>query len=75
MGIFIKNNADRRSGIERRVFSYTLHIPERRSGKEQRKSLGRRTGKVIKFPIVFEEAWKKWQFTTSIITAIIQKAI
>ena len=49
MGIFIKDNADRRTGIERRVFSYTVHIPEQRSGKEQRKSLGRRTGKVINF--------------------------
>jgi len=55
MGIFIKNNADRRSGIERRIFSYTLHIPERRSGKERRRSLGRRRGKSFKFPIVFEQ--------------------
>jgi len=55
MGIFIKNNADRRSGIERRVFSYTLHIPERRLGKERRRSLGRRSGKGFKFPIVFEQ--------------------
>jgi len=55
MGIFIKNNAERRSGIERRVFLYTLHIPERRSGKERRRSLGRRNGKGFKFPIVFEQ--------------------
>jgi hypothetical protein len=55
MGIFIKNNADRRSGIERRVFSYTLHVPEQRSGKERRKSLGRRSGKGFKFPIVFKQ--------------------
>jgi hypothetical protein len=56
MAIFIKNNADRRSGIERRVFSYTIHIPERRSGKERKKSIGRRSGKIIKFPIAFEGA-------------------
>jgi len=55
MGIFIKNNAERRSGIKRRVFSYTLHVPERRSGKERRKSLGRRIEKEFKFPIVFEQ--------------------
>jgi hypothetical protein len=55
MAIFIKNNAGRRSGIERRVFSYTLHIPERRSGKERRRSLGPRSGKEFKFPIVFEQ--------------------
>jgi len=55
MGIFIKNNADRRSGIEKRVFSYTIHIPERRSGKERRRSLGLRSGKGFKLPIVFEQ--------------------
>jgi hypothetical protein len=55
MGIFIKNNADRRSGIERRVFSYTIHIPERRSEKERRRSLGPRSGKGFKLPIVFEQ--------------------
>jgi len=55
MTIFIKNNVDRRSGIERRVFSYTLHIPEQRSGKERRRSLGPETGKGFKFPIVFEQ--------------------
>jgi hypothetical protein len=30
---------DRRSGIERRRFSYTCHIPERRRGEDRRKSL------------------------------------
>ena len=29
-------NRDRRSGIERRQFSYNGHIPERRSGKNRR---------------------------------------
>jgi regulator of extracellular matrix RemA (YlzA/DUF370 family) len=33
------DEADRRSGIERRRFSYTCHIPERRSGEDRRKSL------------------------------------
>lgn len=27
---------NRRSGIERRVFSYTAHIPEKRSGQDRR---------------------------------------
>jgi hypothetical protein len=65
MGIFIKNNAERRLGIERRVFSYTLHIPERRSGKERRSSLGRRSGKEFKFPIVFEQVpfFQDWDNT------------
>jgi hypothetical protein len=65
MGIFIKNNAERRLGIERRVFSYTLHIPERRSGKERRNGLGRRSGKEFKFPIVFEQVpfFQDWDNT------------
>jgi len=55
MAIFTKNNMDRRSGIERRVFSYTIHIPERRLGKKRRNGLSRRSGKGFKFPIVFEQ--------------------
>ena len=54
MVIFIKDNAGRRSGIERRVFLYTIHIPERRSGKERRKVLDRRNEKGFKLPIDFE---------------------
>ena len=36
------DNGGRRLGIDRRQFSYTLHIPERRSGKERRSGLDRR---------------------------------
>ena len=32
--------AERRSGIDRRVYSYTRHIPERRKGIDRRKSKG-----------------------------------
>jgi hypothetical protein len=32
-----KDNQERRSGDDRRKFSFALHIPERRSGKERRK--------------------------------------
>jgi hypothetical protein len=39
----IKDNADGRSGIERRKFSYTAFIPERRSGKDRRKGFDRRS--------------------------------
>ena len=35
---------DRRSGKERRKFSYTLHIPERRTENDRRSGLERRTG-------------------------------
>lgn len=33
---------DRRKGKERRKFSYTIHIPERRSGMDRRTGLERR---------------------------------
>ncbi len=36
------DNGGRRSGIDRREFSYTTHIPERRSGKERRSGFDRR---------------------------------
>ena len=48
MAVLNKNNAGRRSGIERRVFLYTFHIPERRSGKERRSGIDRRNGKELK---------------------------
>jgi hypothetical protein len=38
----IDNNEGRRSGIERRQFSYDQHIPERRSGKDRRSGNDRR---------------------------------
>ena len=36
---------DRRMGVDRRIFSYHLYIPERRTGKDRRNSKDRR-----KFP-------------------------
>lgn len=38
----LPDNSGRRSGVDRRQFSYTQHIPERRSGKERRSGLDRR---------------------------------
>ena len=38
----LNDNGGRRSGIERRQFSYDFHIPERRSGKDRRSGLDRR---------------------------------
>lgn len=35
---------DRRSGIDRRRFSYSEHIPERRSGIDRRTGMDRRSG-------------------------------
>jgi hypothetical protein len=36
MSHILPDNGGRRSGIERREFSYDQHIPERRSGKDRR---------------------------------------
>jgi len=38
----LSDNGGRRLGIDRRQFSYTSHIPERRSGKERRSGNDRR---------------------------------
>jgi hypothetical protein len=42
----IKDNGESRVGLERRQFSYTAYIPERRSGRDRRKSLERRRAKI-----------------------------
>jgi len=39
----IKDNEESRTGIERRQFSYTAYIPERRSVKDRRKGFERRS--------------------------------
>jgi hypothetical protein len=39
----LPDNGGRRSGIERRRFQYTSHIPERRSGHDRRSGIDRRT--------------------------------
>ena len=38
----VKDNEESRAGIERRQFSYTAYIPERRSVKDRRKGFERR---------------------------------
>jgi len=43
--LVIPDNGGRRSGGDRRNYSYTLHIPEKRSGKDRRNGTDRR-----KFP-------------------------
>jgi hypothetical protein len=42
MEVFDKDNSGRRLGVDRRQFNYTMHFPERRSGKERRSGLDRR---------------------------------
>ena len=41
----LKDNGDRRFGIDRRQFSYFVHIPERRSGRDRRSGFDRRMDK------------------------------
>lgn len=36
---FIKDNGDKRLGLDRREYSYDKHIPERRSGQDRRTNL------------------------------------
>ena len=50
----ILDNGGRRSGGDRRNYSYTLHIPERRNGQDRRKGSDRR-----KFPRAKEVARNK----------------
>ena len=49
----------RRSGINRRLFSYTLYIPERRSSKDRRSGQDRRSDQdhrdVINFRMVADQ--------------------
>lgn len=41
--LLLPDNGGRRSGIDRRRFQYTAHIPERRSGDDRRSGIDRRT--------------------------------
>ena len=39
-----ENESKCRSGIDRRQLSFTVHIPERRSGKERRRGMQKEAG-------------------------------
>ena len=41
MAVSVKDGKDRRSGIDRREFSYAVHSPDHRSGRERRKDFSR----------------------------------
>jgi len=43
----IPDNGGRRSGGDRRAFSYAIHIPERRSGTDRRSGVDRRVAHLI----------------------------
>ena len=42
MAMLLKDNGGRRLGVDRRQFSYTNHIPDRRRGYDRRTGLDRR---------------------------------
>ena len=44
------DNGGRRSGGDRRTYSYTLHVPERRSGNDRRQGQDRRKAPRYKIP-------------------------
>ncbi len=46
--IILEDNGGRRIGFDRRSFSYSLHIPERRALADRRKGMNRRKKNRIK---------------------------
>ena len=42
--VILIDKGGRRSGIDRRIFSYAVHLPERRSGQDRRSGAERRSG-------------------------------
>ena len=54
MELNIIDKGGRRIGIERRVFLYAYHIPERRSGNGRRNWVDRRVEKKIECTLDFE---------------------
>ena len=44
VAVFQSDNGGRRLGLERREFSYDIHVPERRSNTIRRSSIDRRNG-------------------------------
>ncbi len=46
LGYSVRDKGNRRSGIDRRCFSYVGYLPERRSGEERRGTLDRRETKI-----------------------------
>ena len=43
MSDILIDNCGRREGLDRRHFSYSIHIPERRSGRDRRNRKDRRS--------------------------------
>jgi hypothetical protein len=48
MALFSNDYGGRRMGIDRRQFSYLLHVPERRSDTDRRSGIDRRDGRELR---------------------------
>ncbi len=48
------DSGGRRLGIDRREFLYAIHIPERRSGRQRRSEMDRRSDASFRFSIDME---------------------
>ena len=48
MTLLASDNGGGRVGLDRRQFSYVVHVPERRSGTERRNEIDRRKGRGIR---------------------------
>ena len=49
-GVKLIDNGGRRLGVDRRVYSYSFHVPERRNGQDRRNGSDRR--KTIRGPVL-----------------------
>ncbi len=48
MALFSNDSGGRRMGVDRRQFSYLMHVPERRSVTDRRSGIDRRDGKKLR---------------------------
>jgi hypothetical protein len=56
-----ERNRERRSGIDRRQFSYAIHIPERRENGERRQDKRKAATRQVDAPVLSDlaPAWKR----------------
>lgn len=57
--IRLRDNGGRRTGLDRRQFSYTGYLPERRSGRDRRQQFDRRKARFSNIPAFIESKTEK----------------
>jgi len=57
------NSFERRSGLDRRYFSYAAHIPEKRSGNDKRNTTKRRVQRDRRFELDRRALIESWSYT------------